>query len=1012
MVRFELNRNNFKNKNKTMFIKLKKSILFRSLILSVLVSAMSVFFVSGVVFAEGDVLCSGKIIGQSESYGADSGINYFNSHIGLSDANEPVDLSIALGAGQMGLAPKYREYAACVSKDSLPDRYQVEGWSWNDKIGFVSYYCGASGQNPEEDHNPNLVDTDDDGMVDSDVSPVSCGGNQYGVKVGGVSAGKRPLTGYAWSPTYGYIEFEDQNAGDGIDYGVELDSSTHLLSGYAWTEAGVYLNFTGVEMHLPGETAIVTSECGPPRSVCFTPNPLGYIGSHGDPALDPSLVGDDMVRIADGKDGYGLELYLLRDDGVTPIDLSRVDLMFNWKDTVKLDQLSGSTGDFSDKSVSSDGGVLYKPIHVGNGVFSTPFLNVFEECDGDGDPITDPGHYCLKDSKLIRSYAPTSNENTSLTTSTDPAFPVQNDKFFSVLSSPLDIELNRLSLLNVSIKVAGVVLPPMYPNGTLGMSGDGLNLRFRPAVDVDPLYSDDHEDVINVIRGIPNAYKVGLKRYGDLAVDDANIDIAFKLDYSPSETKENPGCSETPLLFQFLTDFEGNDLDIGENGTSVLEVIGSVLSGSVKELSSIMTVDGEACKELAGPTLYSQISYSVAGKMVKYFSNKLPRIVSKASNSVVVVHGNVYAPQVFTPAGGEDAPKITKTGNVDTNVFRNIVYYNIDKFLGDVVDLKPRDGGASKTCTVDRIYENNGNVFTHFSGSGCTVSTKELTSKSGEREHLIFFDNTDVVLNLAVLPDGQSDFEVSEPVTIVVNGGNLFIDNDVYRDVPENLALIVLGPYSSGCTDRGNVYMGHTVRNIQANIATDCSVFSYKTGDRGNIGEDGLYDFADGQSLSETLGQKQLLIEGSVSSFNTIGGAEPDVNGNIRDGFGEIYDSPTIDQRRRAQQFDLNYLRLFSMDIKTDSETGLPFDFSCEKYLTLDEILAIKNWDGMGTAPVFGENGSACDGIDPSLPVSKGGDLVPTTGVDSLAKKLTEADTDPVYIFFRPAKSLFLKILK
>lgn len=993
---------------------------------TILALAVSIFvFLSAPVFAEGDVICSGKALLTTDLEDINAGQTHFDAHDSpLTDANKVADLSIVLGPGIQGLAPKHREHAACVSvkagDEALPladKEFRIEGWSWNDNVGFISYYCGTEDTNPAEDHDNNPVDTDGDDVVDTDVGPISCGAlEDYGVVISDDTDGNgiRELSGYAWNEAFGWINFSCSggvdglgNACGGIDYGVTLDTATGDLSGYTWTESGVYMGLSGGRIQLTDILLPPPDDYCSTRAVCsqITPDPDDFAGQGGDPN-DTSLTTDEIVRIADGVDEYTVHIYLREGDGDNNITLPVTALdpipsvIFNWTDTLKTNQLSGQTGDFSTTTASNAGGVIYKPVFFNT--VTTPSSENFASIFTEVDPVGDPGHYTV----TIKSVAPTSNENISLTTSTEPPFPVRNETFFADLGAwVFNIQSNNLILKNIVVGSD----PPIFPNGK-----DGLSLRYKSAIEIDPFYADNFKDSIDGIRLIPNSYKIGAKRYGNLTATNENA--VFELVYSESETgnSEDPDCiaAKSNFLLQFLRDLNGNTHEYGEDFTVDTVDISQLLSpnGPIEASSVVSLVVGESgCKQVEGPSIFSEINYDTAGKNISIYGNKLARIASLFANPVAIVTGNIYAQEVFSPAlAEEDRPIIQETGQVETSEFRNIVYESVNTILKDV-KLIPSQASAAVTCTITSL-----NTIDDFavSGVGCTSSfygTDEATHSDGTVENILWFNNADVVFDLDKDLSGDSD--LNNTWGIVVSGGNAFVDDDIYKTIPTNLAVVVIGPRSIGCSKKGNIYIGSDVNNVQANMHADCSLLGYLTGDRTNLDSDGLYN-VEGKSLPD-LFNFQFSYEGSLSILNTIGGSEPDEDGKIIDGLGNVYVDATTEERQKSQMYDLNYFRLFRLDIQTHPESGLPFDFDCEKYLSIDEILQINLWqenfpDETNFPPVIGENTEKCDGIETNAIVDEGGDLVLPIGEEGVkAEGLEDTEIDPVYIFFRQAKSIF-----
>ena len=61
----------------------------------------------------------------------------------------------------------------------------------------------------------------------------------FGERLEKVEAGSNDnVFGWAWSENIGWISFNNTSGGGGVDYGVNIDTSTGLLSGYAWSSTG------------------------------------------------------------------------------------------------------------------------------------------------------------------------------------------------------------------------------------------------------------------------------------------------------------------------------------------------------------------------------------------------------------------------------------------------------------------------------------------------------------------------------------------------------------------------------------------------------------------------------------------------------------------------------------------------------------------------------------------------------------------------------------------------------
>lgn len=936
---------------------------------------------SATAFAEGDVVCSGRVMGSTTNFNANFGKLYFDSHgapaggipAGYeSKYDQVVDISI-LDDGippdeTTGLAPADRADAACVSEaignfshDGVTLNnygYQVEKYAWSDNLGFIDFL----------------------------------GSETFGVKIGPNVAGTRELAGYAWSgsgagPTFGYIQFKGLQT-DLTPYGVTMNSATGMLSGYAWSDAGIWIDFTGIQIELPDEEIPIAVEgiCGGVEYLCVD------------------------VSIYEGINDYwyDLEVYLMEDDGVTPLDLSTYDFSadFIWEDTVKLNQLAYSTGDFSNDPmpVKNGGGVLKKPLSVAD---SDEFLKLFEEVG------VKTGHYQLKDK--IKSLAPTSGSNVSLTTSTLPPLAISNEFFADELSIngavwTDAIEPNELILKRIDYEITKGGLPvagePVYPGGL----GSGYRLEFTPVIDVGVLYAGDHEDTIIGFRNVPISFtmKESHRQYQYLKYSDA--EVYAMLAYDETETQSECSDKDEVDFDYYFTDENLDAIAVSHAGhgdwsfasvtpdpyaNAVKFALGDLASeqvyNAVAALPAYDPEDPEAglpCDVIQGPTLYTVVKYeaSLYSKTVYYYGNKVPRILSAAYNPAAIIHGNVYAPKAFSPTASHE---IQETGYLAVNVVRNTINENINKYLGEI---ELSGGGA---CEIIDLREDGRSKIDYC------ASDKYKEFDVGD-EHVLFFNETEVTLNMGV-PGADSNFLGNW--VIIVQDAPVFIDSDLYHDNPADgkLVLISMSTYDGSC-DVNNIYLHADVKNIDANIIADCSLFPYHP-DVAMPGADGIPDWSFEDKIAYLDNQK--LFRGSIASRNTIGGADLDSLAGkeyLLFGTGEVAELPVdLDTRLDAQNYDFNYMAFFMLSVEI-ADNGWPIDQRCQKALTIDDMVAINN----GVA-VYGEavdefgDPMQCDGIDLMQfdPNTLDGDLVVAEeDSDKLARGLdAESDFNPVYIY-------------
>jgi len=74
--------------------------------------------------------------------------------------------------------------------------------------------------------------------------------NSY-ASVATVTTDSQNVWGFAWSENVGWISFNNTSGGGGIDYGVDIDFVTGILSGYAWSENIGWISFNRSDAGVP-----------------------------------------------------------------------------------------------------------------------------------------------------------------------------------------------------------------------------------------------------------------------------------------------------------------------------------------------------------------------------------------------------------------------------------------------------------------------------------------------------------------------------------------------------------------------------------------------------------------------------------------------------------------------------------------------------------------------------------------------------------------------------------------
>lgn len=1007
------------------------------------------------VEAQGSELCSGRVSGTVNHVNPNAGITYFDAHPGPAVL---ADLTL-FGKNEFGLAPGDINYAACTDYDSgsvnlfefnNKEYFQkLAGWAYNDNLGFVSFSCEDGLNLSSENIDP------------ADVN-AACGGIDYGVYFELPVAGVSEVFGYAWSPIAGWIQF----SGD-CEYGSVTADINGNLSGFACTEMGVPIDFDGVNVEyvspfsgpegawwnedgtevfvnelfdrvlldemnndngvrrfIEGDdgvanaggnraaarTALDSNWCDGRKGLCVEvyPNPN---------ALQVELsAGERAFKLANGEDAYEIRLYLQDENGavLNPDDFDNWEvftdsIVLKWKDTVKRDQIDGVVNnrlnEVARPFAEADGAVIFKPIGFDDFVWNNA------------------GYYAAE----VQSLAPTTEGNVSMT-HTEPPYAFSNELFLNNEDEAYAAEVveeNRLRLNSIQFEPLmknGSVFSrgPVYPNGQMG-----VNLLFRPAISVSDLYADAFRDAISAIRGLPVFLTAKYFVDDSLPADFINsASVSFEADFgSANGGFVHPRCRDGQMFtFNFVESLLGRNI---EDSSSLVAEVSSLPANQTSQFMAQSNIlNEEACAGVRSPVVYSKISYQVNGERIEYYSNKLPKTDAALKNPAIVVHGNIQAQSVASVSAQN---QVQSAGSVNVSMVKNIVRKNIDRFLP--VDNFENEQYQKQKCTINSLSEQAIAQCGRFA----------IYKKIGN-EDVIYVFGKNVEIDL---PEGY-DFS-DQQWTIISDAGNIFINSDLvdddvftvgaFADDKSYLNIIALRDPAK-FNQTGHIYIAgrseesEPVKNIRATLIADGSVFSYVPGQNFSGNGEPIWDGI--EARTEALND-QLLIEGSVYSDNTVGGADID---NLQGknylllGGGNVIKAPyDLDDRLTAQLYDLNYLRLFQLELEM-CENGLPKDQQCGKCLTIEDMKKIVAED---EEPVLGPNGEQCDGIDPTSKYDgqNNGDLIIPQDPGRLARGLDnglsvnfggrpeenadaawwerENEYEPVFIFYRaPAEGAFV----
>lgn len=719
---------------------------------------------------------------------------------------------------------------------------------------------------------------------------VICGDKDYGVTVDKATG---ELHGYAWGDASGWISFNCADVSDGNGGNICGTASNYKVKAElpipGCLGGDIYSNQApaGCPAHTQKDAFAWSDRVGW-FDLSGVNIPLN--GVEKKPAApevkvsvdkDPSTLTKADAPLANGQDAYTLKVEITSgNEFISDGPKYSVKIMPVWQDTVKLDQRK-TDNNADDHSADNDGAVT-KPLGIdANGGLS--FV------DGVGYTSS------------IKSVAPTSNMNVYVGTDANGKDKTYSNEQFSV-NKNLKPAANNLHLQMVQAQVFDVVnnkclIPAPVKAGPCGnafgyyypnINPNGLDFKFSPPVEVSTFVSDYKDP--NVLNGtflVSNQVDIGTTcKIGNCG--SIQFDFGMK---APFALVSTASLQDDPLQKGSQAPFS---VSVGQPATYYL-------TPTCPNLNCPIATEN--------PYAYSTVSYNLFNKDVKYYSAKLPRGAGQVLNPVAFVKGNVYSTGVTNVQQGVDVKSL---GDVSTNVLRDTVFMNVSNIIAGI-----------------KLSDFNSISNIQLGTTGFIVSNpsygKLLLKDNTTQQAKVYYYNGDInIKNSSWL--GEK--------TVISIGGNVYIDGNLYNTVQPGtkpkLGIIVLKNLVTG--KGGNVYIAPTVKNIQANIFADGSVFSYD-GDPSHINFNsgtnyGLPCFADEDARQGFL-INQLSFEGSIASLNTIGGsasAPPilgnglNVNGAAGEYGGTSNCQPT--DRSKAKLYDLNYLRFYGLAYEVDADTN------------------------------------------------------------------------------------------
>lgn len=856
------------------------------------------------------------------------------------------------------------QYEGCVDDPDIPpeanrsfdnnfgapgaDYYQVKGWVWDTNLGWISLFCES-----------NL----------NEGRPCGSAGIDYGVTID--DAGY--FHGWAWGDNVGWISFNCDDTGAagcgvstyqpyvevtdpdcmGYVYGsvspkpafcvghAEAERATHV-----WADSVGWFDLDGIAFPL----VAMTNEIGNVEFRIKPDRPANY--NKNTPA----------TPVANNSDAYYFEVYVEDKDGnpFDPGDPTRyeVHVIPNWwRDSVKLNQ-------------TVDGVVpTYTSCEPGGAV--NKFCN-----ETILSPAVSTGYY---ESADITSSAPTSNMNgydgNNDGDIVDPEdFPYEtfvspSDKASATFDSN-DLILNMTDVRIVDTDFSGTAGECAYPisgfpcgwENPLPDSGDFLHdFKFLPQTEVTVLNGPTSNEYIELDVMQPALFTANNNG------GTGSVEFTAGIDTLDTVITDN---------LKFVIDTNSDSI-LDWVDLNTWSLVGSVVGDFLASVVTNPNPTGQPPQTVGGLYVYTEVD---EGGGVRYFSNKLPRVIgSTAIQPVAVLRGSVYSSGYITTTSAVSL--IRSIGDVSTNILRDTIFRNVSAIIA----------GASVTQGDSVVETGSGNKLVITGANGTTL----LPDDSGDPT-VFYFKGGDVTIG-----NGTDDVTWDGDRTIIVVGGNVIIRNNIYNPPPSSakLGIIVMRDLADTAAQKavtGHVYVMNDVTNIQANIYADGSMFPWDGFVLLNGNGRGEPEFPTLLDAKAALETHQLFIQGNIVSQNTVGGtrlSQPII------GTGE----PANDELQ-ARVYDLNYLRYYSGLIQRNA-AGEPI---CKDGAGTDETVATEaDFNSRLQHPTTGEPWSVYETYLDFMTL-KGGCLWPPNEAGTGMTFYNAEGLDPLtdlgatYIYFDP----------
>ena len=781
--------------------------------------------------------------------------------------------------------------------------YPINGWAWNDNLGFVSFSCKKTTST-----NPPLTRWKNNrALCAPDNHPNATEYGTYIVNNGGQNE-SAPLIGFAWGDNIGWISMSCKNGTNmGIDcgntdYGVRAvladmpENITNIngcsgsgrggtfkrgdLYGYAWTDTVGWMNMCGAKTTFGGFKIKIDDDisckvcnysdpvgsrlvdaaiCPPEQTVEPTecPRDDGGDGDGGDGGGGGGGVCSNIVKFnrtgepvyADGEDAYTIGVNLTRNGQAVTAPNYNVTITPTFTNLVRADQTVPCSGD------SCSNGAIPPAALQANGNSYSAQVTSFAPTDG----ITDS----LKlDRVSVNVNAPNGTPlltNQSCSTGNNLAANFKFEKPIDVTNISTENVPNQLFAITNAPQPIDIEVTNYRPNAGANSSVRRANLN-NVKIEAQLYDCTDKHDINFIPPGTSPAGLFPTTNYCPPNNQPNNVVDTF-IDLASRTANQIANGIQTYLYQPSIL------------ATKTTDQSPQVVNQNALALRTAIKIDGANGR----PTVHYLTSAS-----------------GNVNNSTVVTQGAAIKGDVRVDTLNKNASaagvnfKISESLGEKSKSRRELFTRTVEEVLG-----RPQVSPAN-SVNADRNI--NSDYLTQKSISGILYRVRSAGLPTPCK----------IIIN--------QDINIASQRTLVTKGCDIYIDNNVLQDrtnLTGELGIIALQDFSlSGTRKGGNIYICSTVTDIRANIVADGSIFSYGSLDADACAnKNALINRITGRpeftapNDARTVLKNQLTIKGALVSQNTFGGSvqtQP------------ILGDGTIAERNNvgiARQYDLNFLR-------------------------------------------------------------------------------------------------------